>query len=303
MEIVRIKSITEYHRFRGLPKPEHPLISLVDYSLIQFTEEAQTLNIVMDFYSIALKRDIGAKIYYGQQTYDFDEGLMSFIAPGQVLRIERDPDSFNSGSGYLLQIHPDFLWGSALAQQIKKYSFFDYSIHEALFLSSREEETILSIFKNVKQEYHSNIDSFSQGLIVSQIELLLKYCERFYNRQFITRKISSHQMLTKVENFLNSYFSSQEQIEDGLLSVKKIADAMNVSSDYLSNMLKQLTGKNAQEHIHQKLIEKAKEKLSTTSLSVSEIAYDLGFEYPQSFSKLFKIKTNVSPLEFRKSFN
>lgn len=303
MEIVRIKSITEYHRFRGLPKPEHPLISLVDYSLIQFTEEAQTLNIVMDFYSIALKRDIGAKIYYGQQTYDFDEGLMSFIAPGQVLRIERDPDSFNSGSGYLLQIHPDFLWGSALAQQIKKYSFFDYSIHEALFLSSREEETILSIFKNVKQEYHSNIDSFSQGLIVSQIELLLKYCERFYSRQFITRKISSHQMLTKVENFLNSYFSSQEQIEDGLLSVKKIADAMNVSSDYLSNMLKQLTGKNAQEHIHQKLIEKAKEKLSTTSLSVSEIAYDLGFEYPQSFSKLFKIKTNVSPLEFRKSFN
>lgn len=303
MEIVRIKSITEYHRFRGLPKPEHPLISLVDYSLIQFTEEAQTLNIVMDFYSIALKRDIGAKIYYGQQTYDFDEGLMSFIAPGQVLRIERDPDSFNSGSGYLLQIHPDFLWGSALAQQIKKYSFFDYSIHEALFLSSREEETILSIFKNVKQEYHSNIDRFSQGLIVSQIELLLKYCERFYSRQFITRKISSHQMLTKVENFLNSYFSSQEQIEDGLLSVKKIADAMNVSSDYLSNMLKQLTGKNAQEHIHQKLIEKAKEKLSTTSLSVSEIAYDLGFEYPQSFSKLFKIKTNVSPLEFRKSFN
>lgn len=303
MEIVRIKSITEYHRFRGLPKPEHPLISLVDYSLIQFTEEAQTLNIVMDFYSIALKRDIGAKIYYGQQTYDFDEGLMSFIAPGQVLRIERDPDSFNSGSGYLLQIHPDFLWGSALAQQIKKYSFFDYSLHEALFLSSREEETILSIFKNVKQEYHSNIDSFSQGLIVSQIELLLKYCERFYNRQFITRKISSHQMLAKVENFLNSYFSSQEQIEDGLLSVKKIADAMNVSSDYLSNMLKQLTGKNAQEHIHQKLIEKAKEKLSTTSLSVSEIAYDLGFEYPQSFSKLFKIKTNVSPLEFRKSFN
>ncbi|NTD96344.1 AraC family transcriptional regulator [Agrobacterium tumefaciens] len=303
MEIVRIKSITEYHRFRGLPKPEHPLISLVDYSLIQFTEEAQTLNIVMDFYSIALKRDIGAKIYYGQQTYDFDEGLMSFIAPGQVLRIERDPDSFNSGSGYLLQIHPDFLWGSALAKQIKKYSFFDYSIHEALFLSSREEETILSIFKNVKQEYHSNIDSFSQGLIVSQIELLLKYCERFYSRQFITRKISSHQMLTKVENFLNSYFSSQEQIEDGLLSVKKIADAMNVSSDYLSNMLKQLTGKNAQEHIHQKLIEKAKEKLSTTSLSVSEIAYDLGFEYPQSFSKLFKIKTNVSPLEFRKSFN
>jgi len=303
MEIIRIKSITEYHRFRGLPKPDHPLISLVDYSLIQFTEEAQTVNVIMDFYSIALKRDIGAKIYYGQQTYDFDEGLMSFIAPGQVLRIERDPGSFNSGSGYLLQIHPDFLWGSSLAQHIRKYSFFDYSIREALFLSSREEATILTIFKNIKREYHSNIDRFSQGLIVSQIELLLKYCERFYNRQFITRKISSHQMLGKVENFLNTYFSSKEKTQDGLLSVKEVADAMNVSSDYLSNMLKQLTGKNAQEHIHEKLIEIAKEKLSTTTLSVGEIAYELGFEYPQSFSKFFKIKTNLSPVQFRQSFN
>jgi len=302
MEITRIKSITEYHRFRGLPRPEHPLISLVDYSLLQFDEDSQAVNIVMDFYSIALKRDIGAKLYYGQQIYDFDEGLMSFIAPGQVLRIERDPDLQNSGSGYLLQIHPDFLWGSHLAQNIKKYSFFDYSIHEALFLSSKEETIILNIFENIRQEYHANIDSFSQGLIIAQIELLIKYCERFYNRQFITRKISSHQILTKVENFLNSYFSDASRPE-GLLSVKKVADAMNVSSDYLSSMLKQLTGKNVKEHIHQKMIEKAKEKLSTTTLSVSEIAYELGFEHPQSFSKLFKSKTNVSPMEFRRSFN
>lgn len=303
MEIVRIKSITEYHRFRGLPKPEHPLISLVDYSLLQFAEDSQAVNIVMDFYSIALKRDIGAKIYYGQQIYDFDEGLMSFIAPGQVLRIERNPDSLNSGSGYLLQIHPDFIWESHLAKNIKNYSFFDYSIHEALFLSDKEEAIILNIFESIRQEYHANIDGFSQGLIVAQIELLLKYCERFYNRQFITRKISSHQMLTKVENFLNSYFSYEEQTAGGLLSVRNVADAMNVSSDYLSSMLKQLTGKNAQEHIHHKLIEKAKEKLAATNLSVSEIAYELGFEHPQSFSKLFKIKTKVSPLEFRKSFN
>lgn len=302
MEITRIKSITEYHRFRGLPKPEHPLISLVDYSLLQFDKDSQTVNIVMDFYSIALKRDIGAKLYYGQQIYDFDEGLMSFIAPGQVLRIERDPDSQNSGSGYLLQIHPDFLWGSSLIQLIKSYSFFDYSINEALFLSSKEETIIVNIFENIRQEYYANIDGFSQGLIIAQIELLLKYCERFYNRQFITRKISSHQMLTKVENFLNSCFSDDSRSE-GLLSVKNVADAMNVSSDYLSSLLKQLTGKNAQEHIHHKLIEKAKEKLSTTDLSVSEIAYELGFEYPQSFSKLFKMKTKVSPLEFRKSFN
>lgn len=303
MEIARIKSITEYHRFRGLSKPEHPLISLVDYSLLQFDEDSQAVNIVMDFYSIAMKRDISAKIHYGQQIYDFDEGLMSFIAPGQVLRIERDPDSLNSGSGYLLQIHPDFLWSSSLIKNIKNYSFFDYSIREALFLSHKEESIILNIFENIKQEYHANIDSFSQGLIIAQIELLLKYCERFYNRQFITRKISSHQMLTKVENFLNSHFSFEEQQEGGLLTVKNVADAMNVSPDYLSSMLKQLTGKNVQEHIHQKLIEKAKERLSTTTLSVSEIAYELGFEHPQSFSKLFKLKTDVSPMEFRRSFN
>ncbi|WP_293886421.1 MULTISPECIES: helix-turn-helix domain-containing protein [unclassified Sphingobacterium] len=303
MEIVRIKSITEYHRYRKLPQPEHPLISLVDYSLLQFNKDSQDVNLVMDFYSIALKRDVSSKLHYGQQIYDFDEGLMSFIAPGQVLRIEREPDSLINGSGYLLQIHPDFLWGSPLAQHITKYSFFDYSIHEALFLSNREETIILSIFENIRQEYCTNIDSFSQGLIVSQIELLLKYCERFYNRQFITRKISSHQMLTRVENFLNSYFSSTQQSKDGLLSVKNIADAMGISSDYLSSMLKQLTGKNAQEHIHSKLIDKAKEKLSTTNLSVSEIAYELGFEHPQSFSKLFKLKTNASPLEFRKLFN
>lgn len=303
MEIVRIKSITEYHRFRGLPKPEHPLISLVDYSMLQFAEYSQAVNIVMDFYSIALKRDIGAKLYYGQQIYDFDEGLMSFIAPGQVLRIERNPDSLNNGSGYLLQVHPDFIWGSHLAQNIKNYSFFDYSIHEALFLSSKEETTILNIFENIRQEYHANIDGFSQGLIIAQIELLLKYCERFYHRQFITRKISNHQMLTKVENYLNSYFSSEAPKKDGLIFVKNVADAMNVSPDYLSSMLKQLTGKNAQEHIHQKLIEKAKEKLSVTQLSVSEIAYELGFEHPQSFSKLFKKKTSISPLDFRRSFN
>jgi len=303
MEIVRIRSITEYHRFRGLPKPEHPLISLVDYALVQFPEDEKAVNIVMDFYSIALKRDIGAKLHYGQQMYDFDEGLMSFIAPGQVLRLEKEPDTLHNGSGYLLQIHPDFFWNSPLAKNIKSYTFFDYSINEALFLSDKEENIIVGILESIRQEYHTNIDKFTQDLIIAQIELLLKYCDRYYNRQFITRKISSHQMLTKVENFLNSHFSFEEQSEGGLLTVKNVADAMNVSSDYLSSMLKQLTGKNVQEHIHQKMIEKAKEKLSTTTLSVSEIAYELGFEHPQSFSKLFKLKTNVSPLEFRKSFN
>lgn len=190
-----------------------------------------------------------------------------------------------------------------MSKNIKNYSFFDYSIHEALFLYNKEEKIILNILENIRQEYHANIDDYSQGIIVAQIELLLKYCERFYNRQFITRKISSHEMLTRVEGFLNSYFSAEDQPERGLLSVKTIAHSMNVSSDYLSGLLKQLTGKNAQEHIHEKMIEKAKEKLSATSLSVSEIAYELGFEHPQSFSKFFKTKTRLSPLGFRKSFH
>lgn len=303
MEIIRIKSITDYHRFRGLPKPEHPLISLVDYSLVQFPETGKAVNIVMDFYSVALKRDAGAKLHYGRQIYDFDEGLMSFIAPGQVLRLERDPDLPNGGSGYLLQIHPDFLWGSPMAKNIKSYSFFDYSIHEALFLSDKEETLILSIFDNIRQEYHSNIDGFTQGLIIAQIELLLRYCDRYYNRQFITRKISSHQVLTQVEDFLTSYFSAEDPPEAGVLSVKTLARAMNVSPGYLSSLLKLHTGRNAQEHIHEKLIEKAKEKLSATRLSVSEIAYGLGFEHPQSFSKLFKAKTHQSPLAFRSGFH
>jgi len=303
MEVIRIKSITEYHRFRGLPKPEHPLISLVDYAQVKFPDDEKTTNIVMDFYSIALKRDIGAKLYYGQQVYDFDEGIMSFIAPGQVLRLEQDPDSLHKGAGYLLQIHPDFLWNSPLAKNIKNYTFFDYSINEALFLSEKEENIIVNIFQNIREEYHINIDRFTQDLIIAQIELLLKYCDRYYNRQFLTRKISSHQILSKVEEFLNNYFDDKNRDERNLLSVQTVADNMNVSSDYLSNLLKLHTGQNTQQHIHNKLIEKAKEKLSTTSLSISEIAYELGFEHLQSFSKLFKNKTNETPLKFRAKFN
>lgn len=303
MQVVRIKSITEFHRFRGISNPEHPLISLIDYSKVKFPEDGKPVNIVMDFYSIALKRDIAGKLYYGQQVYDFDEGLMSFIAPGQVLRVEIDPNAPNNRSGYLLQIHPDFLWNSSLAKTIKKYEFFDYSISEALFLSEKEETIITNIFENIKQEYHTNIDKFSQDLIIAQIELLLKYSDRFYNRQFLTRKISNHQLLSKVEDFLNDYFNDKNLTDKSLPSVQFVADKLNVSSNYLSSLLKIHTGQNTQQHIHNKLIEKAKEKLSTTDLSISEIAYELGFEHPQSFSKLFKTKTKLSPFKFRQSFN
>ncbi|RZJ55072.1 MAG: AraC family transcriptional regulator [Flavobacterium sp.] len=303
MEIIRIKSITEYHQFRGLPKPAHPLISIVDYSMVKIPADKEAVNIVMDFYSIALKRDIGGKLYYGQEIYDFDEGLVSFISPGQVLRLEKNPYSSAKSSGYLLQIHPDFLWNSILARNIKHYTFFDYKINEALFLSEREENNLINILENIKSEYHTNIDRFTQGLIITQIELLLKYCDRYYNRQFLTRRISSHQILSKVEDFLNEYFSDKNPSERMLLSVQTLADKLNLSPDYLSNLLKIHTGHNAQQHIHTKLIDKAKEKLSTTNLSISEIAYEIGFEHPQSFSKFFKTKTKQSPLSFRSGFN
>ena len=240
---------------------------------------------------------------YGQQEYDFDEGIMFFMSPGQVLKIEVKTDLPLQHSGWMLLVHPDFLWNTPLANTIKQYEYFDYSVHEALFLSEKEETIISDIMQRIQQEYHSNLDQFSQSVIIAQIELLLTYSDRFYHRQFITRKISNHQILNRLEILLADYFSSDDLIEKGLPTVQSIADALNVSPNYLSGLLKVLTGQSTQQHIHDKLIEKAKEKLSTTDLSVSEIAYTLGFEHSQSFSKLFKSKTALSPLEFRQSFN
>lgn len=303
MEIKRVKSITEYHRLTGLGNPEHPLISLIDYAQVNHDLKEGAVSYVMDYYTIALKRNLATKLRYGQQNYDFDEGLMSFIAPGQVLRIEPIPNSMQQPSGYLLLIHPDFLWKSNLAKIIRKYAFFDYAVNEALFLSDKEEAIIKQILENIKQEYHANMDQFSQDLIITQIELLLKYADRFYHRQFLTRKINNHQVLAQTDEFLNNYFQSNNLVDIGLPTVQMLATALHVSPGYLSSLLKVLTGQNTQQHIHNKLIEKAKEKLSTSNSTVSEIAYELGFEHSQSFSKLFKSKTNMSPLEFRASFN
>ena len=199
-------------------------------------------------------------------------------------------------------VHPDFFWGTSLAKKIKKYEFFGYAVNEALFLSEKEEATINGIIENIRQECDTNIDKFSQDIIVSHIETLLNYSDRYYQRQFITRKVTNTKVLTQMEEILTEYFNN-ENLFEGLPTVQYVADKLNVSTKYLSSMSKQLTGLTTQQHIHQKLIEKAKEKLSTTELSVGEIAYELGFEHPQSFSKLFKTKTRQSPLEFRASFN
>ena len=302
-QIQRIKTISEFHRLRGLPKPEHPLISVVDFSSISSSPENNPISWILDFYSISIKRGFNAKMKYGQQEYDFDEGIMFFIAPGQVFSIEVNKDSALKRSGWILLVHPDFLWNAPLAKIIKQYEYFDYSVNEALFLSEKEETTVAALMQSIQQEYHSNIDKFSQPVIIAQIELLLTYAERFYQRQFITRKITNHKILDRLENVLTEYFNSDDLIKKGLPAVQYIAGILNVSPNYLSGLLKVLTGQSTQQHIHDKLIEKAKEKLSTTDLSVSEIAYELGFEHPQSFSKLFKTKTSFSPLEFRQSFN
>jgi AraC-like DNA-binding protein len=303
MQPLRIKTISEYHRVMGLPKPEHPLISVIDLTTTNHITGDAPISIVFDFYSISLKRNFNAKFRYGQQRYDFDEGTMFFISPGQVFGVEVEKGAVIHRSGWLLLIHPDFIWNTPLAKTIKQYEFFDYSVHEALFLSEKEEAIITGMMQSIQQEYHTNIDKFTQDVLIAHVELLLKYAKRFYERQFITRKISNHQILGRLEDLLTAYFNGDELAKNGLPTVAHIAEALNVSPGYLSGLLKVLTGLNTQQHIHQKLIEKAKEKLSTTSSSVSEIAYELGFEHPQSFSKLFKTKTNFSPLEFRQSFN
>jgi len=302
-ETFRFNSISDFHAFCGLPKPEHPLISLIDYSKVQYPVNDDEMKWIQNYYSIGLKRNVNARFNYGQQEYDFDSGVLCFVSPLQFLRIEMKPDVEVAPTGYLLLIHPDFLWGTSLIRKMKSYEFFSYWINEALFLSEKEENIIVDLFKNIEKEYRNNIDKFTQELIVAQLELFLIYSERFYERQFLTRKKSSHELLDKFEEVISGYFENGKLLEHGIPSVTAIAEQLNISPNYLGSLLRVHTQQNTQQHIQNKLIDYAKERLSTTNLSVSEIAYELGFEHPQSFSKLFKQKTSQSPLEFRKLFN
>ena len=220
-----------------------------------------------------------------------------------MLSVELEKSQVHEPSGWMILIHPDFLWNTSLAKTIKQYEFFGYQITEALHLSEKEEAMITGIARYLEQEYHSNINKFSQNVIIAQLELMLTYAERFYQRQFITRKVSSHEILARLEYLLSDYFQSDALAKQGLPTVSYIAGHLNISPSYLTGLLKALTGQNTQQHLHQKLIELAKEKLSATNLTISEIAYQLGFEHLQSFSKLFKTKTKMSPLAFRQSYN
>lgn len=296
----KFESLSDLHRVLGLPKPLHPMISLVENKGNKIDLTKLPTAFVHSFYKISLKNNLTGKIKYGQGYYDFDEGGLLFKAPNQV---SANGEINQDHSGFTVLFHPDFLAGYPLAKKIKQYGFFSYSVNEALHLSDKEKATIISVFKSMGEELNGAIDDFSQDVVISQIELLLNYSNRFYKRQFITRKAVNNNLLQQLEEILDDHFNDERSLKEGIPTVHFLAGKLNITPSYLSDMLRSLTGQNTQQHIHNKLIEKAKEKLSTTDLTVAEIAYALGFEHAQSFSKLFKSKTNQSPLEFRASFN
>lgn len=300
--LLRFDSLTQAHRAFGLPDPQHPLISVVNTIDHPLTIVTPPHGHVLGFYKIGFKPNVKGRLRYGQSYYDFDGGGLLFASPNQIIGGDKDGELSDSCHMTLL-IHPDFLWNYPLAKKIKQYNFFSYSTNETLHLSDKEKEVIIALFKNIEGELEGRIDELSQDVIIAQVELLLHYANRFYKRQFITRKAMGNDVLQKVEELLNTYFETDTSLKQGIPTVQYLSDQLNISPGYLSDMLRSLTGQNAQQHIHNKLIEKAKEKLSITKMTVSEIAYELGFEHPQSFSKLFKNKTSLTPLAFRNAFN
>jgi len=280
-----------------MPKPLHPLVALVNYDHEKGSRNLVGVKFMIDFYKISFKKDFSGQIKYGQGYYDFEEGGMAFLAPNQVVTMSAEESCLD---GYTLFFHADLIRNYALGQHIQQYGFFSYAVTEALFLSEKEKKVIAGLFENIADELDNNTDIFSQDVLVSQIELLLNYSNRFYNRQFITRKAIHHDVITQMNAYLEERFADQKE---GIPTVQEVADHLQVSVRYLSDMLRTLSGQNAQQHIHDRLIERAKIALSTTQLTVAEIAYQLGFEHPQSFNKLFKRHTNLSPTIFRKSFN
>ena len=296
---LHVKNVAQQHQLSGIVKPKHPLFSIVKFEDFPPIKNHERVKLISDLYQITLKKDCPCKLKYGQNQYDFDEGVMSFFSPNQVNIVEEG--DLLPASGWLLLIHADFLRSFPISEKIKTYGFFDYAINEALILSDEEQKSIEHILKEIEKEYQLPIDNFSQEVIISNLDLLLTYCNRYYNRQFITRKPNSNELLVKATKILNAYFENKDN--KGLPTATYLASQLNLSPKYVSDCLKHLTGQTTQQLIHDKLIEHAKDILTITTLSVSEIAYQLGFEYPQSFNKLFKSKTGKTALEFRQSFN
>lgn len=294
-------SVSDFHALMKLEKPAHPLISVVRLDDISPNASEGLETIVFNFHTIFLKRNFDGKVKYGQKYYDFDNGTMSFYAPKQLINLEAVQPT--KVEGWMLLVHPDFLYGYPIAKDIKEYGFFDYATHEALHLSEAEDNVISGLMQSLQHEMVARIDSHTQDILIVYIDLLLNYCNRFYARQFITRRKVSGELLVKFEAIIKEYFNTDKAGISGLPTVQYFADHLFVSPNYLNDMLKSLTGQTTQQHLHNHLIDRAKELLSSTHLSVNEIAYQLGFEYPQSFNKLFKKKTLLTPLQFKQSLN
>ncbi len=297
-DIIKATSITHAHEMFGLDKPKHPLVSVFQHRDSNFSELPSGLRFSANMYHIMMKEGVSGSIGYGRNSYDFQEGTIIFIGPGQVITSNSDHITENA-SGWSLVFHPDLIRNSELGKKIDNYGFFSYDVTEALHLSDEERQTITNLTGKIENEYNQNIDKHSQNLIISNIQLILDYCTRYYDRQFYTRTNLNKDVVSKFEYLLKEYFNTGKPTELGLPSVKYCGKEMNMSPNYLSDLLKKETGKNAQEHIHFFMLEKAKTLLLNSAESIGEIAYGLGFEYPQHFSKIFKKKTGMSPAEYR----
>lgn len=295
--IINLKSISEINQFVQ-NRTNHPLVAVVDFSKLNGHFEEGT-RISCDFYAVMFKNQCSNKVRYGRESYDFQDGSLVCFAPKQVITLDSEIEMKEDMMGWALYFHPDILRGTSLGQKMDDYTFFSYEVNEALHLSEKEKQVLFDCISKIDAELQENIDNHSQTLIVSNIELLLNYCNRYYGRQFITRKNVNSTVVSQVEKLLKSYFGSEQLKEKGLPTVKYLSDKVHLSSSYLSDLLKKETGMNAQDHIHYYLIEEAKNTLINTDNSVGEIAYSLGFEYPQYFSKLFKQKTGLTPIEYR----
>jgi len=295
--IYHVKSIAEAHEIFGIPKPRHPLVSVIHHKDVRLSAENRARRFASDMYYIANKVNVAGSLKYGRSSYDFQEGSLLFAKPGQVLM--NDGHSSSPEEGWTLLFHPDLIRKSDLAHSIENYSFFSYDTSEALHLSEEEKQSLDEIIGKIEKEFLQNIDGHSQTLIITNIELLLNYCTRYYDRQFYTRENLNKDILVKFEELLRSYYSHEKQLEKGIPTVQFCGEKLNLSPKYLSDLLKKATGENAKAHIDGFLIDKAKTLLLGSSESISGIAYSLGFEYSQHFAKVFKAKTGMTPSDYR----
>ncbi len=299
-QIIEIRKVSEMHQMGELPKPKHPLVSVIYNRDLKTAAGMQGVRIVNHLYTVIFKSsNICSSFSYGRSAYDHEEGTLVFTAPGQVMEFENEGNEQIDPDGWSLVFHPDIFRKADLSDKINKYSFFHYDSNEALHVSHQERSSIEGLLEKIVGEYNQMLDRHSQNLIVSNIELFLDYCLRFYDRQFFSRTNANSDTISKFERLPISYYDLEEAIQKGIPSVEYCAKQLNLSPNYLSDLLKRETGKTTIEHIHYFLIEKAKNSLLNSSDTISGIAYSLGFEYPQHFSNLFKAKTGFSPTDYR----